>query len=231
MRSVNEEISPSQSPEKRTHIQEAVGPHQSVSTGRSPKADSGLAPRYHVQRNQWSCLAEQELAAAWLCRSFHPYARMRSVLMMRIGTPSSSAGTAPCMRPVSTYTVITAESRSSAPIPTAITAGSAINSDSCAPFTASTRSMSTRDGPPCVADVTPAAAGQDTFVVRVELPTKLTCLPKLELTCESTWPMGLPTVVVLLPANNKAVGCAALLLTIKDPESPAALKLLLATTT
>src|SRR5207245_10793250 len=75
---------------------------RAVSTGRSPKADSRLAPRYHVQRNQWSCLAAQELAAAWLCRSFHPYARMRSVLMMRIGTPSSSAGTAPCMRPVST---------------------------------------------------------------------------------------------------------------------------------
>src|SRR6266700_397276 len=96
MRSVNEEISPAKSTEKRTHIQEAVGPHQSVSTGRSPNpADSRLAPRYHVQRNQRGCLAEQELAAAWLCRSFQPYARMRSVLMMRIGIPSSSAGIAP----------------------------------------------------------------------------------------------------------------------------------------
>src|SRR5207244_10573095 len=100
----------------------------------------------------------------------------------------------------------TAEFCSSAPIPTAITAGSAIKSDSCACFTASTRSISTCDGPPCVADVTSAAAGQDTFVVRLELPTKLTCFPKLELTCESTSPMGLLIVVVRLPANSKASG-------------------------
>ncbi len=31
-----------------------------------------FALRYHLQRNQRGCLAGQELAAAWLCRSFHP---------------------------------------------------------------------------------------------------------------------------------------------------------------
>lgn len=43
--------------------------------------------------------------------------------------------------------------------------------------------------------------------------------------------MGLPMVVVLLPAKSSATGCAVAASTISEPESPPALKVLEPTTT
>jgi hypothetical protein len=62
----------------------------------------------------------------------------------------------------------------------------------------------------------------------VPLPTKLSVLPNTVLNLVNTKLAGLPMVALLLPANNKATGlCAELLVTISDPESPPALKVLL----
>src|SRR5215216_3440111 len=63
-------------------------------------------------------------------------------------------------------------------------------------------------------------------------PTKLTALPKEELNRLRTRPIGLPIVEVLLPANRSATGWwQELFVTISEPESPPALKVLLLITT
>ncbi len=66
----------------------------------------------------------------------------------------------------------------------------------------------------------------------VPLPTKVRLRPSTALSLLNTSPAGLPIVEELLPAYNKATGlCAELLVTISEPESPPALKVLLLITT
>src|SRR5437899_12776738 len=63
----------------------------------------------------------------------------------------------------------------------------------------------------------PAVAGQVKDGAVEAGPTKLT--PKADVTSEMRFPM----VTVLLPAKSRAMGCAVSAVTIKEPESPAAL--------
>src|SRR5215210_6194059 len=76
--------------------------------------------------------------------------------------------------------------------------------------------------PPEVVVDDPAAAAP---AVPQVVPTKLTVLPSAVLTLDRTRPMGLPMVVLLLPAKSKATGWwQESLVTIREPESPPALK-------